>query len=82
MSGNTFPKKPGRPALPPELKRTARISVRTYPEIAEKVARNGTEWLEALIRKAKDAPITCANRHSNCTKTAHDDRLPRSLEES
>ena len=57
MSGNTFPKKPGRPALPPELKRTARISVRTYPEIAEKVARNGTEWLEALIRKAKDAPI-------------------------
>jgi len=54
--GNTFPKKPGRPALPPELKRTARISVRTYPEIAEKVARNGTEWLEALIRKAKDAP--------------------------
>jgi hypothetical protein len=49
-------KKPGRPALPPELKRTARISVRTYPDIAEKVARNGTEWLEALIRKAKDAP--------------------------
>lgn len=49
-------RKPGRPALPPELKRTARISVRTYPDIAEKVARNGTEWLEALIRKAKDAP--------------------------
>jgi hypothetical protein len=50
------PKKPGRPPLPAELKRTARISVRTYPYIAEKVARNGTEWLEALIRKAKDAP--------------------------
>lgn len=49
-------KKPGRPALPPELKRTARISVRTYPDVAAKVARNGTEWLEALIRKAKEAP--------------------------
>jgi hypothetical protein len=49
-------KKLGRPALPLELKRTARISVRTYPDIAEKVARNGTEWLEALIKKAKDAP--------------------------
>jgi hypothetical protein len=50
------PKKLGRPPLPAELKRTARISVRTYPDIAEKVARNGTKWLEALIRKAKDAP--------------------------
>ena len=48
-------KKPGRPALPPELKRTARISTRTYPDIAEKVARNGTEWLEQVIRRAKDA---------------------------
>lgn len=45
---------PGRPALPDELKRTARISVRTYPEIAEKVARNGTAWLERLIRRAAE----------------------------
>lgn len=51
------PKKAGRPALPPELKRTARISTRTYPDVAAKVARNGTEWLEAVIRKAKDAPL-------------------------
>ena len=50
------PKKAGRPALPPELKRTARISTRTYPDVAAKVARNGTEWLDAVIRKAKDAP--------------------------
>ena len=48
------PKKPGRPPLPAELKRTARLSVRTYPDIADKVARNGTEWLERLIRRAKD----------------------------
>lgn len=46
---------PGRPALPDDLKRIARISVRTYPDIADKVARNGTEWLEAIVRKAKDA---------------------------
>lgn len=46
---------PGRPALPDELKRTGRISMRTYPDIAEKVARNGTEWLETLVRKAKEA---------------------------
>ena len=49
-------RKPGRPALPEELKRTARISTRTYPDVAAKVARNGTEWLEAVIRKAQDAP--------------------------
>ncbi len=52
----TDKKKPGRPALPPELRRTARLSVRTYPEIAEKVARNGTEWLEQVIRRAKEKP--------------------------
>ncbi len=51
---STEPKKPGRPALPSELKRTARISTRTYPDVAEKVARNGTEWLEAVIRRAKE----------------------------
>lgn len=47
-------KKPGRPALPPELKRTARLSMRTYPDVAEKAARLGTEAVEALIRRAKE----------------------------
>ena len=44
----------GRPPLPDEEKRTGRISMRTYPEIEEKVRRNGTEWLERIIRRAKD----------------------------
>jgi hypothetical protein len=47
-------KQPGRPALPPELKRTARLSMRTYPDVAEKAARLGTEAVEALIRRAKE----------------------------
>jgi hypothetical protein len=28
--------------------------MRTYPDIEEKVKRNGTSWLESLIRRAKD----------------------------
>ena len=48
------PKKPGRPALPPELKRTARLSMRTYQDVADKAARLGTEAVEALIRRAKE----------------------------
>lgn len=54
MSKQPETKKLGRPSLPPELKRTARLTTRTYPDVAEKVARNGTEWLEAVIRRAKD----------------------------
>lgn len=50
------PKKAGRPALPPELKRTARLSMRTYQDVAEKAARLGTEAVEALIRRAKEPP--------------------------
>ena len=46
---------PGRPALPDELKRTAMISRRTYPDVADKIMRNGTVWLERLVRRAKDA---------------------------
>lgn len=42
----------GRPPI--ERRRSSRISVRTIPRIAEKVYRNGTEWLEQLILKAKD----------------------------
>ena len=48
------PKKAGRPALPPELKRTARLSMRTYQDVADKAARLGTEAVEALIRRAKE----------------------------
>ena len=36
------------------LKRTARLSMRTYPDVAEKAARLGTEAVEALIRRAKE----------------------------
>ena len=46
--------KPGRPALPAELRRTARLQMRTYPEIADKVARVGTEAVEAAIRRIKE----------------------------
>lgn len=49
-------KKVGRPALPPELQRTARLQIRTYPEIAAKVARVGTAAVEAAIRKIKESP--------------------------
>lgn len=54
MSKTPEPKKPGRPALPPELKRTARLSMRTYQDVADKAARLGTEAVEALIRRAKE----------------------------
>lgn len=47
-------KKLGRPALPPEQRRTARLSMRTYPDVAYKAARLGTATVEALIRKAKE----------------------------
>ena len=46
-------KKPGRPPLP--QKRSARLNLRTYPDVADKVARNGNLWLERVIRRAKDA---------------------------
>jgi len=42
-----------RPALPPELKRTARLSMRTYQDVKDKAARLGTDAVEALIRRAK-----------------------------
>lgn len=54
MSEQAPKKQPGRPALPPELKRTARLSMRTYPDVAEKAARLGTEAVESLIRRAKE----------------------------
>jgi len=51
-------RKTGRPPLTPDNRRTGRIHLRTYPDIEAKVKRNGTEWLEAIIRRAKDAPHT------------------------
>ena len=54
MNKPPAPKKAWRPALPPELKRTARLSMRTYQDVADKAARLGTEAVEALIRRAKE----------------------------
>ena len=48
------PKPRGRPPLPDDLKRTARMSIRTYPEIAEKAARLGTEGVEKAIKRARE----------------------------
>lgn len=48
------PKKAGRPALPPELKRTARLSMRTYPDIEAKAKRIGTKAVEVAIRRIKE----------------------------
>ena len=53
--GNTAEqKKPGRPALPPEQKRTGRLSMRTYPDVEEKARRVGTEAVEQAIRAIKE----------------------------
>lgn len=54
MSKTPEPKKPGRPALPPELRRTARLSMRTYQDVADKAARVGTAAVEAAIRRIKE----------------------------
>jgi hypothetical protein len=48
------PKKLGRPALPPEQKRSARLSMRTYQDVADKAARVGTAAVEAAIRRIKE----------------------------
>lgn len=54
MSNTSEKKGRGRPALPPERKRTARLSMRTYPEIEEKVRRVGTAAVEKAIRSIKE----------------------------
>lgn len=48
------PKRVGRPPLPEDQRRTARLSMRTYPDVEEKARKNGTEWVEKLIRRGKD----------------------------
>ncbi|WP_400189817.1 hypothetical protein [Massilia orientalis] len=53
--GNTAEqKKPGRPALPLEQKRTGRLSMRTYPDVEEKARRVGTAAVEQAIRAIKE----------------------------
>lgn len=47
-------KKTGRPKKPPEEQRSARLQMRTFPDIAEKVARVGTALVEEAIRKIKE----------------------------
>jgi hypothetical protein len=54
MSNSVEKKGRGRPALPPEQKRTARLSMRTYPDVEEKVRRVGTEAVEKAIRAIKE----------------------------
>jgi hypothetical protein len=49
---------PGRPALPPDQKRSARLSMRTYPDIEEKARRVGTEAVEEAIRRIKEKLTT------------------------
>lgn len=44
----------GRPPLPAGSAREGHIRVRTYKDVADKVARNGTEWLEVLVQCAPD----------------------------
>jgi flagellar motor switch protein FliM len=47
-------KRKGRPPKPVGERRTARLQMRTFPDIAEKVARVGTDAVEAAIRKIKE----------------------------
>jgi len=47
-------KQRGRPALPPERRRSARLSMRTYQDVAAKAARVGTAAVEAAIRRIKE----------------------------
>lgn len=48
-------KKPGRPELSPEKRRTGRLAMRTYPDVEEKARRVGTAAVEAAIRKIKES---------------------------
>ena len=54
MNKPAEPKKAGRPALPPDKRRTARLSMRTYPDIEAKAKRLGTKVIEAAIRRIKE----------------------------
>lgn len=47
-------KKAGRPELPIGQRRTSRIEIRTYLDVAAKARRVGTASVEAAIRKIKE----------------------------
>ena len=47
------PKRPRR-SLPPDQRRSARLSMRTYLDVAAKARRLGTAAVEALIRSAPE----------------------------
>lgn len=49
-------KKPGRPAVAPDLRRSVRLQIRTYPDVLDKAGRVGTAVVEAAIRKIKETP--------------------------
>lgn len=44
----------GRTPLPPDQRRTGRISMRTYPDLVEKARSMGTEAFERMILEAKE----------------------------
>lgn len=50
------PKKPGRPSLPADKRRTARLSMRTFPTVAEHAALVGNAAVEAAIMRIKPKP--------------------------
>ena len=54
MSKPEEKKKVGRPLLPLEKRRTAMLSMRTYPDVMEKAKRAGTAAVEDAIRKIKE----------------------------
>lgn len=48
------PKRIGRPPIPPEMRRSGRLSMRTHPEVEEKAKRVGTEAVERAIMRIKE----------------------------
>lgn len=49
-------KKLGRPKVAPELRRSVRLQIRTYPEVLDKAGRVGAAAVEAAIRQIKETP--------------------------
>lgn len=54
MSDTQEKKKTGPKPLPPELRRSGRLAMRTYPDVEAKARRVGTAAIEAAIRKIKE----------------------------
>lgn len=47
-------KKLGRPPVAPEKRRSARLQIRVFPDVAQKAARVGTAEVEKAIRNIKE----------------------------